>query len=68
MTSTNNSVYDLNIRHCDNNAFFVDIMSILMGIKALLKGHTIKRTSHFWSFHMTFIKLTEGSFDKSHMK
>ena len=48
--------------------FFVEIMSTLKAKKALLKGHMINRILHEWSFHMKFIKLAEGSFDKFHMK
>ena len=53
---------------CDNNAFFFEIMSTLKAIKALLKGHMINRILHSWSFHMKFIELAEGLFDKFHMK
>ena len=34
----------------------------------MLKGHMINRILHSWSFHMKFIKLAKGSFDKFHMK
>ena len=52
----------------DNHAFFVEIMSTLKVIKTILKGHMINRILHSWSFHMKFIKLSEGSFDKFHIK
>ena len=42
-----------------------DIFSILPPI---LKCHMINRILHSWSFHMKFIKLPEGSFDKFHME
>ena len=43
-------------------------LSTLKAKKSLLKGCMINRTLHSWSFHMKFIKLAEGSFDKFHMK
>ena len=52
----------------DNNALFVEILSTLKAIKSSLKGHMINRIFHSWSFHIKFIKLSEGSFDKFHMK
>ena len=36
--------------------------------KAILNEHMINRILQSWSFHMKFIKLAEGSFDKFHMK
>ena len=33
-----------------------------------LYSHMIKRILHSWSFHMKFIKLAKGSFNKFHMK
>ena len=34
----------------------------------LKSSHMIKRILHSWSFHMKFMKLAEGSFNKFHMK
>ena len=36
--------------------------------KTYFRSHMIKRILHSWSFHMRFIKLAEGSFNKFHMK
>ena len=47
---------------------FIGNMSILKAIKSYLRSHMIKRILHSWSFHMKFIKLAEGSFNKFHMK
>ena len=52
----------------DNNAFSIQIMSILKAINTLLKGRMINRVLHLWSFHMKFIKLPKGWLDKFHMK
>ena len=41
--------------------FIVEIMSTLKAIKSSYDKQS-------WSFHMKFIKLAEGSFDKFHMK
>ena len=46
---------------------FIGNMSTLKMIKSYLRSHMIKRILHLWSFHMKFIKLAEGSFNK-HMK
>ena len=32
------------------------------------KGRMVNRILHLWSFHMTFMKLAEGSFYKFRMK
>ena len=48
--------------------FLIEIMSTSMVIKSYLNGHMINRILHKWSFHMKFIKLTKGSFNKFHMK
>ena len=47
--------------HC-----FIEIMSTLKAKS--FESHMINRILHEWSFHMKFIKLAEGSFDKFHMK
>ena len=47
---------------------FIGNMSILKAIESYLRRHMIKRILHSWSFHMKFIKLAEGSFNKFHMK
>ena len=47
---------------------FIENMSTLRAIKSYFKSHMIKRILHSWSFHMKFIKLAEGSFNKFHMK
>ena len=50
--------------HC-----FTEIMSTLKAIKDPFESHNmINRILHSWSFHMKFIKLAEGSFDKFHIK
>ena len=33
-----------------------------------LKGHIMNRILQLWSFHLKFMKLTEGSFYKFHLK
>ena len=43
---------------------FIGNLSILKAIKLYLRGHMIKRILHSWSFHMKFIKLAKGSFNK----
>ena len=47
---------------------FIGNMSTLRAIKTYFRSHMIKRILHSWSFHMKFIKLAEGSFNKFHMK
>ena len=47
--------------------FLIEIMLLLKAIKSFLKGHMINRILHEWSFHMKFMKLAEGSFNKFHM-
>ena len=47
---------------------FIENMSTLRAIKFYFKSHMIKRILHSWSFHMKFIKLAEGLFNKFHMK
>ena len=44
------------------------IIFILKAINPILKGIMINRILHSWSFHMKFMKLSEGSFHKFHMK
>ena len=46
---------------------FVGNMSTLKAINSYLRSHMIKRILHSWSFHIKFIKLAEGSFNKFHM-
>ena len=52
----------------ENNIIFIENMSTSKAIKSYFKGHMIKRILHSWSFHMKFIKLAKGSFNKFHMK
>ena len=47
--------------------FFLEINREGDKITLILKGHIIKRILHLWSFHMKFIKLTKGLFDKFHL-
>ena len=50
--------------HC-----FIEIMSTLNAIKDPFESHNmINRILHSLSFHMKFIKLAKGSFDKFNMK
>ena len=44
---------------------FIGNMFTLKAIKSYLRSHMIKRILHSWSFHMKFIKLAEGSFNKT---
>ena len=53
---------------CVRNVLFIEILFILKAIKSHFKGHMINRILHSWSFHMKFMKLTDGSFHKFHMK
>ena len=39
-------------------------MFTLKAIKSRFKGHMIKRILYSWPFHMKFIKLAKGSFNK----
>ena len=48
--------------------FLTEIMFIFKAINSNLKGHMINRILHSWSFHMEFMKLTQGSFHKFPMK
>ena len=52
----------------DNNAFFVEIVFTLKAIKCSFERLNDKANVTLEAFHMTFIKLAECSFDKSHMK
>ena len=42
--------------------------TLVKAIITYFRSHMIKRILHSWSFHMKFIKLAEGSFNKFHMK
>ena len=52
---------------CDN-VFFVEIISTLKAIKSSFERSLINRILHLLLFHMKFLKLAKGLFDKSHMK
>ena len=47
----------------DYNAFFVEMMMK----SSFERSYDLNRILYSWSFHMKFIKLTKGSFDKSQM-
>ena len=47
---------------------FIENMSTSKAMKSYFKSHMIKRILHSLSFHMKFIQLAEGSFNKFHMK
>ena len=49
---------------------FIENMSTFKAkrVKFFFKSHMIKRILHSLSFHMKFIKLAEGSYNKFHIK